>query len=87
VSEVQFIPGGARGTRLLLSASNDSTVVVWDVHKARVAGRQSAPRRLGTTSDLHRGGVFSLDVHHGLAAQSGDVRVVSAWGQGSRSHP
>ena len=89
VSTVQFVPGASQtpsGSRLLLTASNDSTVILWDVHKAHTAvaarGKTMAtPRSLGTTSNLHRTGVFSLDIHSSNASEGATIshpRVVSA---------
>ena len=51
---LQLLPDPTR--RLLLSASNDASVSLWDI--SRSAG--STPQRLSTSSALHSRGIFSL---------------------------
>eukprot|EP01052_Picozoa_sp_SAG31_P036650 SAG31_NODE_4608_length_3098_cov_3.502167_4_plen_457_part_00 len=51
------------GSRLLLTASNDKSLMIWDLNK--VAG--GTPRVASKTLGLHAGGIFSADVD----AQSG----------------
>ena len=81
-------PSSAR--RLLLTASNDKTVVLWDVNKAA----NGMPKAVTRTDRLHASGIFSLDVvgthiltagkdarsvYSELRADSGEISVVRSF--------
>lgn len=63
VAGVAFAGAGAgmdslSSQRLLLTASNDKTVVLWDLHKAA----NGVPKAVTRTDRLHASGIFSLDL-------------------------
>jgi WD40 repeat protein len=62
--------------RLLLTASNDKTVVLWDVNKAA----SGTPKAVTRTDRLHASGIFSLDLvgTHVLTAGKDARSVLSA---------
>ena len=79
VAGVAFAGAGSdkqNSQRLLLTAYNDKTVVLWDVNKA--AG--GMPKAVTRTDRLHASGIFSLDLAgtHVLTAGKDARSVISA---------
>lgn len=64
----------ASSQRLLLTASNDKTVVLWDVNKSA----NGAPKVVTRTDRLHSSGIFSLDLAAGthVLTAGKDARTV-----------
>ncbi len=67
VSAVQFVstPGQGRGDpspNLLLTSSNDSTVVLWDLSKQEEGSKRA--KQLTVADNLHSSGIFSM---HGIS--------------------
>ncbi|EQC42112.1 hypothetical protein SDRG_00953 [Saprolegnia diclina VS20] len=58
---------------LLVTASNDSYVKVWDLHQTN--SNDGCPKEVTATNELHRSGIFSLDLSHDSQV---DARLVTS---------
>ena len=88
IGEVQFCSAGASERTLLLSASNDKSIALWDLNKSASSGRAA---QLATVSP-HSQGIFAMSERGGrvlsaskdgvvaLSELTGDaLRVVRQW--------
>jgi WD40 repeat protein len=80
IGDVQFVSQqqAESASNLILSTSNDKTVVLWDINTAASAGRQVVPKRVATET-WHSSGVFSMhEIGGRIATGSKDGNVVVA---------
>ncbi|KAK9830394.1 hypothetical protein WJX72_011510 [[Myrmecia] bisecta] len=80
ISDVQFATAGSRGggPPLLLSASNDGSLAVWDLSKCTQQGGQAGglPQHMSEATTLHSGGIFSMhEVNGRIVTTSKDASV------------
>lgn len=75
----RFVQREGAGPPLLLTAANDSTVVLWDIGKQATSRKLGLQPRVAASSDeIHDGGIFSLDVCAGHFATASKDRTC-AW--------
>ena len=80
IGDIQFVSQqqAESASNLVLSTSNDKTVVLWDINTAASAGRQVVPKKVATET-WHSSGVFSMHELGGrIATGSKDGNVVVA---------